>query len=48
MLLSHTLTMRGSDEACLVEFRPVVKETRDGEMERDGVMDGRRTHGKKC
>ena len=24
-LLSHTLTMRGSDVASLVEFRPVVK-----------------------
>ena len=26
MLLSHTLTMRGSDVGSLVEFRPVVKE----------------------
>ena len=26
MLLSHTVTMRGSDVAGLVEFRPVVYE----------------------
>ena len=26
MLLSHTLTMRGSDVASLVEFCPVLKE----------------------
>ena len=26
MLLSHTLTMRGSDEASMVEFSQVVKE----------------------
>ena len=26
MLLSHTLTMRGSDVASLVEFHPVVYE----------------------
>ena len=26
MLFSHTLTMRGSDVASLVEFRPVVEE----------------------
>ena len=26
MLLSHTLTMRGNDEAKLIEFRPVVQE----------------------
>ena len=26
MLLSHTLTMRGSDVASLVEFCPVVQE----------------------
>ena len=26
MLLSHTLTIRGSDVATLVEFCPVVKE----------------------
>ena len=31
MLLSHTLTMRGSDVASLIEFCPVVKE--DGQTD---------------
>ena len=33
MLLSHTLTMRGSDVASLVEFHPMVRRSyRDGQM----------------
>ena len=38
MMLSHTFTMRGSDVASLVEFRPVV--------DYDSQMDGRRMHGR--
>ena len=42
MLLSHILTMRGSDVASLVEFRPVVSL---GDRHMDGGADGR-THRK--
>ena len=40
--------MRDSDEASLVEFCSVVYEERDGEMERNRVMGGWRTHEEKC
>ena len=41
MLLSHILTMRGSDVASLIEFRPVVKE------EIEWRTDGRTTDARK-
>ena len=39
MLLSHTLSMRGS--ASLVEFYPVVKEDSGTDRLTDGLTDGR-------
>ena len=36
ILLSHTLTMKGSDVASLVEFRPMVQEGRTTDARKDG------------